>query len=177
MSVPHPGLVATVIVVLSLPAILWIVGWISRALARYDARADARERELITASLGPDDTDIDTLVLIEVLAQEEIELIREVLDRRFGGDHVTPEEASELRWAHRQGLAVRQRCGDSVLDAELGWLQGYGSYALMADLSDLNRAEFDRDLDHRAAELRRTIDLRRSHSPHVSAVSNGAMPR
>ncbi len=172
MSVPHPGLIATLIVILCIPAFLWIAGWVSRALARHDASADEQERKLITASLEPDETDIDDLVLTEVLAQEEIALIREVLDRRFGGDHVTPEEASERRWAHRQGLAVRQRCGDPVLDAELGWLQGYGSLALTADLSELNR-----DLDHRAPELRRAIDLRRSSSPQASALSHGAMPR
>lgn len=178
MSISHPGLLATAIVVLSLPAAIWFAGWLSRFLARYDARAEQQELAQIVEATRHQDDAADPLALIAALAEEEIELIREVLDLRFSGEHVSAEQAIELRRAHRRGLAARHRCGDRALDAELGWLQGYGAFALMADLSTLDRAAFERDLDHRAAELRRALALRRGHHTDPLALESEpvAMP-
>jgi hypothetical protein len=160
VSIPHPGLLATAIVVLSLPIAIWLAGRLSRALARHDALAKQQELAQIDASTGHCDDEVDPLALIATLAEEEIELIREVLDIRFSGDHVSSQQATALRRAHRRGLAARHRCGNRALEAEFGWLQGYGAFALMADLSERDRAAFERDLDHRAAELRRALALR-----------------
>lgn len=162
VTIPHPGLIAVAVVVLSIPVVAWIAGRVSRALARYDARAAQQELALIAASVDAADSGSDSLTLIESLAHDEIMLIREVLELRATGEHVSPELAAALRRMHRRGLAARQRCGDPALDAELGWLQGYGSLALMADLAELGRADFEHDLDHRAAELRRALILRRA---------------
>ncbi len=104
----------------------------------------------------------DQLAVIMTLAQEEAELIRDVLDIRFSGAHVPPERVASLRLAHRRGLAARRCCGDPALDAELGWLQGYGSFALMSDLSELDRERFERELAFRAHEIERAIDVRRA---------------
>ena len=144
---------------------IWLAGRLSRFLARHDALADQQELSQIDASTGHCDDDADPLAVIAALAEDEIGLIREVLDIRFSGEHVSPDQAAELRRAHRRGLAARHRCGDRALDAELGWLQGYGAFALMADLSALDRATFERDLDHRAAELNRALSLHRNQGP------------
>jgi hypothetical protein len=161
VTIPHPGLVAAVIVVLSLPAVIWIAGRVSHALARYDARERQRTFERVSRVVETSDAEIDAVDLIEFLVQDEIAVIRAILDDRQDGQQATSDHVATLRYVHRRGLAVRQRCGDPALEAELGWLQGYGSYALMADLSELDRAAFDRDLDHRAAELQRALSLRR----------------
>jgi hypothetical protein len=163
VEIPHPGLIAIVVVVLGIPVAIWVAGWVSRALARYDARASQVDRDLVTACVGTGEAEADALATIEMLAHEEIGLIREILDTRAAGGPVTNEQAMTLRRAHRRGLAARQRCGDPALEAELGWLQGYGSLALMADLDELDRSEFERDLDHRCAEVRRALALRRMH--------------
>lgn len=134
----------------------------SRLLAGHDTATNHRASS--PASRDGDDA-VDHLESIAALAHDEIELIRGVLDTRFAGRHVPPEQIEELRAAHRRGLAVRQQCAGSALDAELGWLQGYGSFVLMADLSELDRAELERDLDHRAVELRRALALRRMRRP------------
>jgi hypothetical protein len=144
---------------------IWLAGWISQFLARHDALAEQQELAQIADATNHQDDTADPLALIAALAEHEIGLIREVLDVRFSGEHVHPEHPVELRRAHRRGLAARYRCGDRVLDAELGWLQGYGAFALMADLSELDRATFERDLDHRAAELRRAMERHRSTGP------------
>jgi hypothetical protein len=162
VSISHPGLIATAIVVLSLPIAIWLAGRLSQFLARYDTLADQQELTQIVASTGYCDDTADPLGLIATLAEDEIELIREVLDIRFSGEHVSSELAAGLRRVHRRGLAARYRCGDRVIDAEFGWLQGYGAFALMADLSELDRTVFERDLDHRAAELRRALERHRS---------------
>lgn len=104
----------------------------------------------------------DHLSVILALAYDEIELIRDVLDIRFSGEHVPAEQVAALRLAHRRGLAARQCCGDPALDAELGWLQGYGSFALMADLSELDRERFERELAFRVHEIECAIDVRRA---------------
>ncbi len=64
-------------------------------------------------------------------------------------------------WTSLQGAlaAVAAFLGLSGAPADPGWLQGYGSFALMADLSELDRATFERDLDHRLAELRSALEL------------------
>ncbi len=165
MSIPHPGLLATALVILSLPVAIWLAGWLSRFLARHDALADQQELSQIDAATGHCDDTAEPLALIAALAEDEIGLIREVLDIRLSGEHVSEKQAALLRRTHRRGLAARHRCGDHALDAELGWLQGYGAFALMADLSELDRATFERDLDHRAAELHRALTLRRSRHP------------
>jgi hypothetical protein len=162
VTISHPGLVATAIVVLSLPLAIWLAGRLSRFLARHDALAEQQELAQIADATSHLDDAADPLALIAALAEDEIGLIRAVLDVRFSGEHVPPEQAMELRRAHRRGLAARHRCGDRALDAELGWLQGYGAFALMADLSELDRATFERDLDHRAAELLRALELHRN---------------
>lgn len=159
MNIPHPGLIATAIVILSLPAAIWLTGKVSRLLARHDALVEEEEFEQIVDSTGHADDDADPFALIDELAVEEIGRIRAVLDTRFSGGHVSAEQVGELRRAHRRGLAARHRCADRALDTELGWLQGYGSFALMADLSELDRDTFERDLDHRLAELRSALEL------------------
>lgn len=164
VSIPHPGLVATAIVTLSLPVAIWLAGLVSRWLAGRDAIAKDAELEQIADATGHADDEADQLVLITLLAEDEIELIREVLNIRFSGGHVSEGQARELLRTHRRGLAARHRCADRALDAELGWLQGYGSFALMADLSELDRTTFEHDLDHRLAELRRALDLLRSNA-------------
>lgn len=93
--------------------------------------------------------------------QREVALIQEILDERVSDGHATPDHVQELRHIHRRGLALRQRCGDPALGAELGWLQGFGSFALMADLSELDRSRFERELTFRAGEVRQTLELRR----------------
>ena len=50
---------------------------------------------------------------------------------------------------------------DPALDAEVAWLQGYGSLALMSDLSEIDRPSFERELMFRADEVRRAVELRR----------------
>lgn len=156
----HPGLLATVLVLAILPVAIWLAGLLSRVLAQHDAQLDEDVLEQIAGSTGHADGDSDQLALIGALAEDEIGLIREVLDIRYSGGHVSEEQARALRLVHRRGLAVRHRCADRALNAELGWLQGYGSFALMADLSELDRATFERDIDHRLAELQRALDLR-----------------
>jgi hypothetical protein len=145
---------------------IWLAGILSRWLARHDALAEQQELTQIADATSHQDDAADPLAVIAALAEDEIGLIRAVLDIRFSGEHVPPEQAVELRRAHRRGLAARHRCGDRALDAELGWLQGYGAFALMADLSELDRATFERDLDHRVAELRQALELRHVNRPH-----------
>lgn len=130
----------------------------------HDARIDQPAHAQVLSAAGHDDDASDPLALIDLLAQNEIALIHEVLDIRFSGGHVSPERSAALRQAHRRGLAARQRCGDRSLDAEFRWLQGYGSYALMADLSEFDRSAFEHDLDHRATELRRALVLLRKQT-------------
>jgi hypothetical protein len=159
----HLGLIATALVTLSLPVVIWLAGRLSDLLTRHDELANRQELAQIVSSTGYCDDDADPIVLISTLAEEEIELIRDVLEIRFGGEHVAPQLAEALRRVHRRGLAARQGCGDRALNAELGWLQGYGAFALMADLSELDRGAFERNLDHRAAELRRALAVHRGH--------------
>jgi hypothetical protein len=148
---------------LSLPVVIWLAGRLSDLLTRHDELANRQELAQIVGSTGHCDDDADPIVLISTLAEEEIGLIRDVLEIRFGGEHIAPELSEALRRVHRRGLAARQSCGDRALNAELGWLQGYGAFALMADLSELDRATFERNLDHRAAELRRALARHRSN--------------
>lgn len=173
MTISHPGLLATAIVALSLPVAIWLAGRITQFLARHDALAEQQELAQIVEATGHQDDAADPLAVIAALAEDEIGLIREVLDVRFSGEHVSPEHAVALRRAHRRGLAARHRCGDRALDAELGWLQGYGAFALMADLSELDRAAFERDLDHRAAELDRALDRHRASELQISPNPDG----
>lgn len=161
MSVSHPGLVAVFIVTLAVPVVIWVTGRISRTLASHDARQDQLERDLVTAAVDPHDAELDPLDLIEALLHDEVDLIQGVLDVRYAGGHPSPEQVRSLRLTHRRGLAARQRCDDEALDIEFAWLQGYGTCALMADLSEVDRAEFESDLAYRTAELRRSLALRR----------------
>lgn len=146
----------------SFPGTTQLATWISRALGRQDARSLRRTEKPVVISIEAD-VDADMLGSIEYLVHEEITLIREVLDVRFAGDHVSPELAASLREIHRRGWAVRQCCNDRALDIELGWLQGFGTFALLADLSELDRAVFEHDLDHRVVELQRALILRRAY--------------
>ena len=59
-------------------------------------------------------------------------------------------------------MVARQRCGDAALNAELAWLQGFGSFALLADFSETDSARLERELTFRAAEVRRALELRRT---------------
>jgi hypothetical protein len=161
VTVPHPFLVSVLVLALAVPIALWLSSWAADALRRRDAALDQIEFERVAASVAPFDAQADALAQIELLAQAELTLIREILDKRASGEGVSPEQVAALRRAHRQGLAARQRCGDRALETELGWLQRYGSLALMADFSELDRPNFERDLDHRAAELQRALELRR----------------
>jgi hypothetical protein len=163
VTVPHPFLISVLVLALAVPIVLWLSSRASDALRHHDSALDHLDFERVARSIAPIDAGADALAQIEILAQTEVALIRDMLDTRLSGECVSPEQAAALLRVHRQGLAVRQRCGDRGLEAELCWLQAYGSFALMADLAELDRAAFDRDLDHRAAELRRALALRRTH--------------
>lgn len=134
---------------------------LSRLIIDDEVRTDSQQLPEPSAG-NPGKTKEDQLAEIVALAHEEIGLIRGVLDLRFSGGHVTPEQIEELRRAHRRGLAVRRSCGDAALAAELGWLQGYGSFALMADLTELDRERFERELAFRVHEIECAIDVRRA---------------
>jgi hypothetical protein len=146
--------------VVAIPIAAWISRRTSDALRQHDAALDRIDFERVAACV-PRFEGADTLEQIDALIQQEVALIREILDERASGAHVTPEHVQELRQIHRRGLALRQRCGDSALDAEVAWLQGYGSLALLSDLSELDRSSFERELTFRADEVRRAVELRR----------------
>lgn len=159
----HPGLLATVALFVALPIAIWISRRTSDALHRHDAGLDQLDFDRVAASI-PQFEPHDPLGQIETLTQLEVSLIQEILDMRVADDHVPPEYVHELRQIHRRGLAVRQACGDRALDAELGWLQGYGSFALMADLTTFDRVSFERDLAFRVSEVQRALELRRGRT-------------
>lgn len=159
----HPGLLATVALLVALPIAIWISRRTSDVLHRHDAERDQLDLARVAASI-PQFELIDPLGQIESLTEEEVLLIREILDEREAGGHVTPEQIHSLRQIHRRGLAVRRACGDRALDAELGWLQGYGSFALMADLTTFDRVSFERDLAFRVSEVQRALELRRGRN-------------
>ena len=149
--------------VVAIPIAVWISRLTSDVLRQHDSALDRIDFDRVAACV-PTFEAADTMEQIDALIQQEVALIREILDERASGAHVTPAHVQELRQIHRRGLALRQRCGDSALDAEVAWLQGYGSLALMADLSELDRAAFERDLAFRAAEIRRALELRSGRS-------------
>lgn len=109
-------------------------------------------------------SDPDQLTIIAALAEDEISLIRDVLDIRYSGEHVSEAQVAKLRHAHRRGLAARQCCADGRLKVELGWLQAYGSLALMTDVDELDRDQFERDLEHRRIELHRALTLHKTRT-------------
>jgi hypothetical protein len=149
--------------VVAIPVGVWISRRTSDVLYQHDAALDRIDFDRVAACvLAFEATDV--LGQIDTLIEREVALIHEILDERASGAHVTPEHVQELRQIHRRGLALRQRCGDSALDAEVGWLQGYGSLALIADLSEFDRAAFERELAFRADEIRHAVDLRRGRS-------------
>lgn len=160
MDSSHPALLATLALLIALPIGAWLSRRTESALHRHDAALDRIDRERVAASIPMFEAN-DPLGQIEDLTQREVALISDILDERAAGGHVTSEHLQELRQIHRQGLALRQCCGDSTLDAEVAWLQGYGSLAMMSDLSEFDRPSFERELEFRAAELRRALELRR----------------
>jgi hypothetical protein len=149
--------------VVAIPIAAWISRRTSNVLRQHDAALDRIDFDRVAACIPAFDA-TDGLAQIDALIEREVALIREILDERASGAHATPEHVQQLRQIHRHGLALRQRCGDSALDAEVAWLQGYGSLALMADLSELDRSAFERELAFRADEVRRAVDLRRGRS-------------
>ena len=138
MAISHPVLVSTLALLVAIPIAIWISRRTSDALRRHDAALDQIDIDRVAASIPAFDAD-DALGKIESLTQHEVALIQEILDERASGAHVTEEHVRELRQIHRCGLMLRQRCGDPALDAEVAWLQAYGSLALLADLSELDR--------------------------------------
>lgn len=162
VTIPHPVLISVVVLVLAIPVARWLANRASLALREHDAALDRVDYQRIAASAGPDCATLDPLVQIESLLDEEVALIHVIVSERSSGEHVSPEHIAALRQIHRQGMAVRQRCGDSALNAELAWLQGFGSFALLADLSETDSTRLERELNFRAAEVRRALDLRRS---------------
>lgn len=161
MEISHPALVSLLALLVAIPIGIWVSRRTGDVLHQHDAALDRIDFDRVAACVPAFEAG-DPLQQIEALTDQEVALIREILEERVSGAPVTPEHVQELRSIHRRGLALRQRCGDPALDAEVGWLQGLGSYALMADLSELNSARFDRELTFRAAEIRRTLQLRRS---------------
>jgi hypothetical protein len=155
--------------IVAIPISVWISRRAGDALHQHDAALDRVDLDRVAACV-PGIEAADALGQIDALIQQEVALIREILDERASGAHVTPEHVQELRQIHRRGLALRQRCGDSALDAEVAWLQGYGSVAMMSDLSDFDRAAFERDLAFRADEVRRAVDLQRRRSTHRAGI-------
>lgn len=166
MALSHPVLLSTLALLVAIPIAVWISRRTSAALYRHDAALEQIDLDRVAAAIPAFDTS-DALGQIDALTQQEVALIREILDERASGGHVTPEHVQELRHIHRCGLALRQRCGDSALDAEVGWLQAYGSLALLADLSELDRAVFEHELAFRAEEVRRAVELRRGRMSHT----------
>ncbi len=160
MALSHPVLLSTLALLVAIPITVWISRRTSAVLHRHDAALDQIDFDRVVASIPSFDAH-ETLGQIVSLTQQEITLIRKILDERASGAHVTPEHVQELRQIHRRGLALRQRCGDPALDAEVAWLQGYGSLALMSDLSEIDRPSFERELMFRADEIRRAVELRR----------------
>jgi len=144
----------------AIPIAVWISRRTGDMLHQHDAALDRVDFDRVAACV-PAFEAAGMLGQIDALIEQEAALIREILDERSSGAHATPEHVQELRQIHRRGLALRQRCGDSALDAEVAWLQGYGLLALMADLSELDRPAFERDLASRAAEVHRAVELKR----------------
>ncbi len=168
VDISHPALLATLALVVSIPIAVWISRRTGDALHRHDAALDRIDFERAASSIPAFET-TDPLRQIETLTQQEVALIREILEERASGAHVTPEHVRELRQIHRCGLVLRQRCGDLALDAEVSWLQAHGSLALLADLSELDRAQFEAELDFRADEVLRTVTMRREQYIHPTS--------
>ena len=137
----------------------------SRALRQHDAAIERAERERIAAAIGRDNEEDDFASQITMLMDQEILIVRSILRERAAGGQVSPEQLVALRQIHRKGLALRRRCGDPLLDAELSWFQGLGSLALMADLYELDLADFDHELTYRTIEVRRALTLRSMRTP------------
>lgn len=167
MDIPHPVLLSTVALLLAMPIAIWVSRRTNDALMRQDAALNQVDLDRVAAAVPAFDG-ADPLAQIADLTDQEVELIREILDERANGGHVTAEHIVALRAIHRRGLALRQRCGDYALDGEVSWLQGYGSLALMADLSELDRASFESELSFRAAEVRQAVELRRKQLSYIS---------
>jgi hypothetical protein len=161
VEISHPALVSFVALLVAIPIAIWVSRRTGDVLHQHDAALGRIDFDRVAACIPAFDA-TNPLEQIETLTEQEVALIREILAERTSGAHVTPEHVRELRSIHRRGLALRQRCGDRALDAEVSWLQSLGSYALMADLSELNSARFERELTFRAAEVRNTLQLRRS---------------
>lgn len=151
-----------------MPIGIWVSRLMGDALHQHDVALNRIDFDRVAAAIPAFETG-DPLEQIESLTQQEVALIREILDERSSGAHVTPEHVQELRQIHRRGLALRQRCGDSALDAEVAWLQGYGSLALMSDLSELDRPSFESELAFRADAVRRAVELQRKRLAHRPA--------
>lgn len=160
MTLSHPVLLATLALLVAIPIAIWISRRTSEALHRHDATLDQIDFDRVAASIPSFDAN-ETLGQIDSLTQQEITLTLVILDERASGAQVTQEHVLELRQIHRRGLALRQCCGDPALDAEVAWLQGYGSLALMSDLSEIDRPSFERELMFRADEVRRAVERRR----------------
>jgi hypothetical protein len=165
VAISQPVLFSTLALLVAIPIAIWIARRTSNALYLHDSALDQIDRERIAAAIPTCDA-TNALDKIESLTQEEVALIHEILDERASGAHVTPEHVQELRHIHRYGLLLRQGCGDPALDAEVAWLQAYGSLALLTDISEIDRPAFERELAFRADEVLRAVEMRRGQSAH-----------
>lgn len=154
----------------AIPIAIWVARRTDDALRRHDAALDRMDFDRVACAI-PSFEPTDPLGQIEALTQQEVALIREILDERITDGHASPEHVQELRQIHRRGLALRRCCGDPALEVEVGWLQRYGSLALMADLSELDRAKFESELALRAEEIRSTVELRRRRNAHHPGIT------
>jgi hypothetical protein len=168
VEISQPVLVSLLALLAAMPIGIWVSRRTGDVLHRHDAALDRIDFDRVAACVPAFDVG-DPLQQIEALTDQEVVLIREILEERSAGGHVTSEHVDALRTVHRRGLALRQRCGDLALEGEVGWLQAYGSLALMADLSELDRAKFEIELAFRADEVRRAVELRRSRISHHHA--------
>lgn len=169
MSILYVLLLSLLILAVAFPVALWLSSRATRALHDHDEAQDRLDRERIAAAVDPADRTCDAIEQIESLLDQELDLIHQILATRSSGAPVSEEQYIALRTIHRKGLSARRRCGDPALDAEFSWFQSHGAMALTADLSEIDQRAFERDLEQRARELRRSLLLRRSKAVRVPA--------
>lgn len=168
MELSNPLLLSALAFLIAVPIAVWLSRRTADALHQHDAALDRIDFDRVACTI-PAFEPTDPLGQIASLAQQEVALIREILDDRITDGHADPAHVQELRQVHRRGLALRQCCGDPALEVEVGWLQRYGSLALLADLSELDRAKFESELTFRAEAVRRTVEQRRRQRAHPHA--------
>jgi hypothetical protein len=163
VEISQPLWLSTVALLVAIPIALWIARRMGDVLHQHDAQVAQVEFARVSCAI-PAFEPTDPLGQIESLTQQEVALIQEILNERLATGHASPERIQELRQIHRRGLALRQCCGDPALQVEVSWLQRFGSLALMADLTELDRTRFEAELAERAEEVQHTIELRRMQS-------------